>query len=185
MKNAFMISLLIITLLSPAAAFGADTLHREGKKEIANHPETKNSNGKIYDQNAKTMYSENDAIAFVYSWFAGFDHQADIKFFIDHIDAEKVDMHFPDFPIASIADFTRWYAGVIENIQWNSHHLTNMNVSGDEKNGFSISFDVNWKAKTYKGENFDMNVHQDWKVIVDKNGKFIVSKHRVSMIDKK
>ena len=175
-KNAFMVCLLIITLLFPATAFcGGDIQKTSGN----------DSSVKKYDQNAKTMYSENDVISFVYSWFAGFDHQADIKFFTAHLNPEKVDMYFPDFPIASVADFERWYGGVIDNIQWNTHRLTNLNVSGDEKGGFSVSVDVNWKAKTYKGETLEMNVHQDWKVTVDKGRNFIIVKHAARAIDKK
>jgi len=42
-------------------------------------------------------------------------------------------------------------------------------VSGDEINGFSIGLDINWKAKTYKGETYD---------------KFIIEKHRAEVIAK-
>jgi hypothetical protein len=154
------------------AAFCEDSLHK------AAH------NRKEYDHKAKTVCSENDVKAFVYTWFAGFDHQADIGVFKRHLDPGKVDMHFPDFPIKSISDFERWYNDVIDNIQWNAHLISNLEVLGDEMTGFSISLDINWKAKTYKGEIYDMNIHQDWKVKVDKNRNFIIEKHRARVIDK-
>jgi hypothetical protein len=57
-------------------------------------------------------------------------------------------------------------------------------VSGNEVSGFSVSLDINWKAKTYKGEAHDMNIHQDWIVKVDKTRTFIIEKHRARVIDK-
>jgi len=90
-------------------------------------------------------------------------------------------MLFPDFPIGNISDFERWYGGVIENVQWNAHELSNLKVSGDEKKGFSVSVDVGWKARTYKGEKINMAVHQDWEVSVGGEGKFIITKHRATV----
>jgi hypothetical protein len=157
---------------------------KENKKEIVEFFKSKGLTSKHYDRIAKIMYSENDVIAFVYSWFAGFDHQADINMFKKHLNPEKVDMYFPDFPIKSMEDFERWYNNVIDNIQWNVHRISNLKVSGDEINGFSVSLDINWKAKTYKGETYDMNIHQDWRVKVDKSRKFIIEKHRAEVIAK-
>jgi len=157
---------------------------KENKKEIVEFFKSKGLTSKHYDRIAKIMYSENDVIAFVYSWFAGFDHQADINMFKKHLNPEKVDVYFPDFPIKSMEDFERWYNNVIDNIQWNAHRISNLKVSGDEINGFSVSLDINWKAKTYKGETYDMNIHQDWRVKVDKSRKFIIEKHRAEVIAK-
>ncbi|OHD13033.1 MAG: hypothetical protein A2086_07505 [Spirochaetes bacterium GWD1_27_9] len=152
---------------------------KDGKKEIINFFDSKS-----YDKNAKTMYSENDVKAFVYNWFSGFDHQSDISFFKKHLDPQKVDMYFPDFPIKSIKDFEKWYNGVINNIQWNTHIISNLKVTGDETRMFFVSFDVNWKAKAYNGENYNMNIHQDWNLKIDKERNFIIEKHKATVIDK-
>ena len=165
-KNVSLISMLAISFLIPTTAFCKDNLHKN------------------YDRSAKTMYSENDVKAFVYNWFAGFDHQADISMFKKHLNPEKIDMYFPDFPIKRIEDFERWYNNVIDNIQWNAHKISNLNVSGNEGSGFFVSLDINWKAKTYKGETYDMNIHQDWIVKVDKSRNFVIEKHRARVIDK-
>lgn len=157
---------------------------KENKKEIVEFFKSKGLTSTHYDRIAKIMYSENDVIAFVYSWFAGFDHQADINMFKKHLNPEKVDMYFPDFPIKSMEDFERWYNNVVDNIEWNAHRISNLKVSGDEVNGFSVGLDINWKAKTYKGETYDMNIHQDWMVKVDKSRKFIIEKHRAEVIAK-
>jgi hypothetical protein len=44
-------------------------------------------------------------------------------------------------------------------------------------NGFTVGFNVHWIAKSYAGEKYDMNIHQDWKVIVDKSRNFVIEKH--------
>lgn len=157
---------------------------KEGKTEIVSYMESNAVNRIQYDYSAKTSYSENDVKAFVYTWFAGFDHQADIGVFKQHLNPEKVDMHFPNFPIKSISDFERWYNNVIDAIQWNAHTISNLKVSGDDINGFSVSLDINCKAKTYTGETYDMNIHQDWMVKVDKSRKFVIEKHRAQVIAK-
>jgi uncharacterized protein len=157
---------------------------REGKKEIISAMESKTSSQKNYDHKAKTLYSENDVKAFVYNWFAGFDHQADVGVFKRHLNPEKVDMYFPDFPIKTIGDFERWYKNVIDTIQWNAHKISNLEVSGDEMGGYSVSLNINWKAKTYKGETYDVNVHQEWLVKVDKSRNFVIEKHKARVLDK-
>ena len=157
---------------------------KEGKKEIVSYMESKTSSQKNYDHQAKTLYSENDVKAFVYNWFAGFDHQADVSVFKKHLNPEKVDMHYPDFPIKTIGDFERWYKNVIDTIQWNAHKISNLEVSGDEMSGYSVSLNINWKARTYKGETYDLNVHQEWLVKVDKSRNFVIEKHRARVLDK-
>jgi hypothetical protein len=136
---------------------------------------------KIYNQRAKNNYSENDVKAFVYSWFAGFDHQKDIKYFLKHLDPKNIDMEFPDFPIKSKADFKRWYQGVIDSIYWNSHEISNLQVKGNQKKGFTVSLDIHWKAETYDGKKYDVIVHQDWNIKIDENKRFIITKHRAKL----
>ncbi len=142
-------------------------------------------NSKRYDDYAKTKFNENDVKAFVHKWFAEFDHQSDISFFKGHLDPENVDMYFPDFgPIKNFSNFEKWYKKVVENIQWNVHEISNLKVSGDEEKGFSVSLDINWKAKTYEGKTLYKCVHQNWEVIVDKSRNFIIEKHFVQqMVD--
>lgn len=156
---------------------------KEKHQEIADCLKPEEAEVKSYE--ARTCYSENDVKSFVYGWFAGFDHQNDSSFFKKHLDPEKVDMHFPDFPIKNIADFDRWYAGVVANIRWNSHGISNLEVTGDQKSGFSVSLDIHWKARTYDGKDLDVPVHQDWKVRVDDRKNFIIEKHRAAVSDNK
>ncbi|MFZ0613589.1 MAG: hypothetical protein WAM73_15225 [Desulfobacterales bacterium] len=201
-RNAFLISLLVFFLF-PITAFCDGNLHQaapveniemdgagpeikavtKNRQKIVSNMDSEKSSRKSYDHDAKTLYSENDVKAFVYQRFAGFDHQVDIAFFKKHLNPGKIDMRFPDFPIQNLSDFERWYNNVIATIKWNAHKILKLNVAGDEISGFSVSLVVNWKAKTYDGKNYDMNVHQGWQVTTDKNRNFIIEKLRAEVID--
>ena len=137
---------------------------------------------KEYDKVAKTTYSQNDVKSFVYKWFAMFDHQEDINKFKMHLPKQNVVMNFPDFPIRKMADFEKWYGGVIDNIQFNSHDISNLKVTGNEKDGYEVSFHVNWKANTYDKKTYDVNVAQQWQIKVDENRNFIIVNHKAWMI---
>ncbi|MCT4588762.1 MAG: ankyrin repeat domain-containing protein [Carboxylicivirga sp.] len=117
-----------------------------------------------YDQNAAKEYSVNDVAAFLYDWFAGFDHQKDVDFFLQHI-AEPTDMNFPSFPIQSKEDFKKWYKGVQDNIIWNSHAIRNLSISGNEQDGWKASYDVLWKARDKNKQNIEMLIHQDLDLV--------------------
>ncbi|NOU58285.1 ankyrin repeat domain-containing protein [Marinifilum caeruleilacunae] len=134
-----------------------------------------------YDQKARTEYSVNDVIAFIYQWFAAFDHQKEVDYYLEHI-AEPVDMHFPDFPIKSKDDFKRWYKGVEDNITWNSHALRNIQVSGNEKDGWKASYDVEWKAIGKQNQHFEMIIHQDVELIRKKD-ILQITQHKAYMKD--
>jgi hypothetical protein len=70
---------------------------------VAEHSTSEMTNSdrvESYDRKAKTELSPNDIKAFVYQWFAYFDHQADLERITRHL-GDLVDMAFPDFPIRS------------------------------------------------------------------------------------
>ncbi len=117
-----------------------------------------------YDSQARYEMSENDVKSFVYQWFAAFDHQRESGYFVNRI-AAPVKMQYPGTPISSIEDFLAWYQGVTDNIIWNSHNIASMDVQGDQKSGWTVSYDVRWKATDKNNESYDMMVHQELKVV--------------------
>lgn len=136
-----------------------------------------------YDRDAGNVPSPNDVKAMVYHWFAGFDHQRGLDYFLPNLDSKKVRMEFPNFPINTLDDFKRWYNGVQETVQWNNHDLHWVNVTGDAKQGFKVSILLTWKAKTYAtidstGQNIEALIWQNWMVIVDKSGRLIIAEHK-------
>ncbi|MCT4613562.1 MAG: ankyrin repeat domain-containing protein [Marinifilaceae bacterium] len=136
-----------------------------------------NTNAQSYDKKAKEENSPNDVYAFIYNWFSGFDHQKDLNYFTKFI-AKPVNMEFPGQPIKSISDFADWYKWIQENIEWNSHALTNVQISGNDTQGWIASYNVLWKAKDIKEKNIILNVHQELEIKRIKD-QLKITKHRV------
>lgn len=124
-----------------------------------------------YNQEAKNNLSQNDVKSFVYAWFAKFDHQDSIETILPYLANNKLNMLYPNFPIKNKQDFIRWYDGVKKNINWNSHKLNYVKVSGNEKEGFMVDLEVNWQATTYKGKKFNDIIAQKWYLRVNKTGQ--------------
>lgn len=117
-----------------------------------------------YNYQARFEYSQSDVISFIYKWFAGFDHQVETGYFLKHLQT-PVDIEYPDFPVRSKDDFCRWYKGVTDNIAWNAHAVRNIEVSGNQSNGWHVSYDVNWTAKDYNKKEYALTVHQEVDLI--------------------
>ncbi|SHH21079.1 hypothetical protein [Ferrimonas marina] len=117
-----------------------------------------------YDAKARAEFSHNDVAAFVYQWFAGFDHQREARFFLERI-AEPVALHYPDAPLRSVDDFLGWYQGVIDNIAWNAHELSELSIQGNQQQGWQVSYLVRWQARDYSGQNLEMDVAQQLVIV--------------------
>ncbi|WP_415898501.1 hypothetical protein [Neptuniibacter sp. QD48_11] len=83
-----------------------------------------------YDAKARYEPSQNDVIGFIYQWFAAFDHQREAGYFLNRI-SPSARLIYPDYTVNSHDDFLHWYKGVTDNIQWNSHQLTDLKVEGN------------------------------------------------------
>ncbi|HHF0518543.1 TPA: hypothetical protein ACPHW8_000223 [Vibrio alginolyticus] len=126
--------------------------------------ESLNTLSDTYDAKARYEMSENDVKSFIYQWFAAFDHQLESGYYLNRL-TDSVQMQYPDSIISSKEDFLRWYKGVTDNIIWNAHSISGMKVSGNQQNGWNVSYDVNWKATTKDNQNYDLMVHQELRVI--------------------
>lgn len=123
-------TIFIQTIAAGLLMLGSSWLAAEGgQSTIANADQAES-----YGQAAKNELSPNEIKAFVYQWFANFDHQVASERIINHL-GDQVDMAFPDFPIRSKTDFARWYQGVIDSIQCDSHEITDLKVTGSHASG--------------------------------------------------
>lgn len=79
-----------------------------------------------YDKLGRTVPTENDVNAAVYEWFSAFDHQVSPDYFVSRLasDVPAFSMQYPGAAEIRDADgFKKWYQGVIDNIDYNSHHI--------------------------------------------------------------
>ena len=82
-----------------------------------------------YDKLGRTVPTENDVNAAVYNWFSAFDHQVSPDYFVSRLasDVPYFSMQYPGAAVIKDADgFKKWYQGVIDNVDYNSHHLVKL-----------------------------------------------------------
>ena len=85
-----------------------------------------------YDKLGRTVPTENDVNAAVYEWFSAFDHQVSPDYFISRLasDDPTFSMQYPGAaPIRDVDGFRKWYQGVIDNIDYNSHHVVKIETT--------------------------------------------------------
>lgn len=95
--------------------------------------------------NAKISVNTNDIRRFVYDWFTHFEHIADVDYYLSHLDETTMQVAFPgQSPITTHAGFADWYTNLITHTLWNFHDLSQIQVSGATRQGYTVSFLVNW-----------------------------------------
>jgi hypothetical protein len=104
----------------------------------------------------------NDVRAFVYEWFAQFEHIAEPEYFLSHLDDGDLEIRFPEQTLSSHDDFRRWYEDVIRHIPWDFHDVRNLEVEGDEGGGFRVSFDVGWYGEKVEADEIDTKYAESW-----------------------
>jgi hypothetical protein len=105
--------------LAPQAAF---TDWPEGVKPAAGY----------YDKLGRTVPTENDVNAAVYNWFSAFDHQVSPDYFVNRLasDVPGFSMQYPGAAeIKDAAGFKKWYQRVIDNVDYNYHHLVKLETT--------------------------------------------------------
>jgi hypothetical protein len=128
--------------------------------------------------------TENDVKTFVYQWFSWLDHQVGEFYFMSHLSSEGFEMRFPGVTIRDYTGFKKWYDCMRENIQWNSHEISNLTVSGDPEKGFDVELTVRWRAQTLDGDFCDNTYHHVWKLQPTHNElQFVITRYSVSQVD--
>ena len=126
--------------------------------------------------------SINDVKAFVYQWFAWFDHQADDSLFLAHIADKNLDMEFPEDTLRSHTDFVRWHNKIRATIASNTHEISELKAGPDEHGGFRIELTVFWEARDKQGELISLLAKQDWEISIAPDGRLVIEKYIVKKL---
>ena len=124
---------------------------------------------------------ENDVKSFVHKWFSWFDRQASEEKFLAHLSDKDLLIEFPEATLKNKKDFLVWYRGILKNIKSNTHDLRSIKVS-KENDSFEVEVHVCWKALTYDGKVFDLEIKQNWKLLISDNGKLIIERYIVKVL---
>lgn len=139
----------------------------------------------------------NDVRAFVYEWFAQFEHIAEPGYFLSHLDDGDLEIRFPEQTLTDHDGFRRWYADVVRDIPWDFHEVRDLEVSGDARTGFHVSLQVGWYgekapsheidpkyAESWSGEGtlIAQEFRQEWDVRV-RNSTFVITRYVVTPVE--
>lgn len=91
-------------------------------------------------------------------------------------------MHYPDAPLRSQADFLAWYKEVTDNVVFNSHDLTELEIEPASTTRWQVSFNVRWQARAANGEHYDVVVNQRVNV-VNQQGQLKIAKLRAHVVN--
>ena len=121
--------------------------------------------------------------AFAKDWFAHFDVLADDGYFNNHI-ANGAKLKFPEGEFNGHEGFSEWYAGIKKAIKPNNEHrIESLNVVANNGH-FDVDLAVKLKAEKHSGEPLQLNVKENWKVELTRDGRVKILEYLVNPVKK-
>jgi hypothetical protein len=119
--------------------------------------------------------------AFAKDWFAHFDELADDGYFNNHI-ANGAKLKFAEGEYEGHEGFSEWYAGIKNNIKPNNQHrIESINVIANNGH-FNVDISVKVNAETIDGNTLQLNVKENWKVEITRNGRVKIHEYLVKEV---
>jgi hypothetical protein len=110
----------------------------------------------------QNRFNENAIKSFVYHVFALYDKHEDVSKFLPLLSDDDLEMRFPETTLRSKEDFKKWYAGIGDSIQSNTHQLEKLDVKILGNGKYEVDLIVLWQALTKENEYIKFRAHQIW-----------------------
>jgi hypothetical protein len=110
----------------------------------------------------QNRFNENAIKSFVYHVFALYDKHEDVSKFLALLSDGGLEMRFPETTLRSKEDFKKWYAGIGDSIQSNTHQLEKLGVKILGNGKYEVDLIVLWQALTKENEYIKFRAHQIW-----------------------
>jgi len=123
-------------------------------------------------------FNENAVLAFVYNIYSLFDKHVPVEDFTRNLVDKDLRMKFPEAELKSHADFQKWYKGVGDDIQSNTHTVQSVKVKMNDDGTFGVHVIVLWQAVNKKGEYLKFKADQNW-TLVDDAGRLKIREYLV------
>ncbi|TKG97015.1 flavodoxin family protein [Puteibacter caeruleilacunae] len=124
---------------------------------------------------------ENTIKAFAKEWFAHFDVLADDGYFNNYI-ANGAKLQFVEGEFIGHEGFSEWYAGIKSTIKPNNEHrIESINIVANNGH-FEVDLSVKMKAETIAGELMQLNVKENWKVEITRDGRVKILEYIVKPV---
>ncbi len=136
--------------------------------------------------------NHNDVIAFIHSWFAGFDHIEPAEFFLVHFDDADMTFNMDGQVLAhNHQSFRDWFADALTHIPWDYHDILDTAVTGTFQTGWTAEFFIRhigeWHDKPLNDDNtgpgrpFNRIIRANWK-LEHNSERFIIRRYELSMV---
>ena len=132
-------------------------------------------------------HTESDVQAFVRDWFHLFDTNAPVGNFLERLSDQDgdVEFQFPEQTLRSKADFTTWYAGILQTYKTAAHDVKDVQISQVGAD-WQVQVRVQWNAETYDAKSAELYSQQTWLVRDTSDGlkisRYIVTPIKVEKI---
>jgi hypothetical protein len=94
--------------------------------------------------------------------FALYDKHEDVSKFLPLLSDDGLEMRFPETTLRSKEDFKKWYAGIGDNIQSNTHQLQKLDAKILGNGTYEVDLIVLWQALTKENRYIKFRAHQTW-----------------------
>lgn len=119
---------------------------------------------------------ENTIKTFAKDWFAHFDVLADDGYFNNHI-ANGAKLQFVEGEFIGHEGFSKWYSDIKKTIKPNNEHrIESINIVANNEH-FDVDLSVKMKAETVTGEMMQLNVKENWKVEITRDGRIKIHEY--------
>jgi hypothetical protein len=112
----------------------------------------------------ENKFNDNSVKSFVYHWFALFDRHVPVQQFHPLLADVGLEMRFPEAMLRSRNDFEKWYAGIGDRFQSNTHTLERVDVQVLGSGVYRVDLVVFWQALTKDGQYISFRAHQVWSL---------------------
>ncbi|MCT4647413.1 MAG: NAD(P)H-dependent oxidoreductase [Carboxylicivirga sp.] len=131
------------------------------------------------------LENENPEIkikSFAKQWFEHFDVLADDGYFNNYI-ANGAKLQFTEGEFVGHEGFSEWYAGIKNTIKPNNEHrIESINVVANNGH-YAVDLSVKLKAEKLSGEPLQLNVKENWKVEITRDGRIKIHEYIVNTVN--
>ena len=130
------------------------------------------------------ILTENEIKEFAENWYKLLDVHAPITDFLPMLDADDLEMVFPEATLKGAAAFSEWLAGVVRIFFDEEHTVKEVTSSISTDGTADVKVVVNWKARRWQApaataDKLDFDAYQTWIMKRSESGAPVIVKYIV------
>lgn len=123
-----------------------------------------------------TPLSLEEVRAMAVKWYSGLDNHIPEPQMLKFLEAEGLEMQWPDYHVQSIEDFDGWYQRALGLFFDEQHTIKEFTVTPSaDGSKADVKVFVNWKARVWtareaRSKFLNLDIHQTWVVVPSPDG---------------